>query len=468
MSDASDPEANAGVSFFKSPFSWAIENAGVVAIWAFMFGFAMCCIAVALQVHVVDFTGRFSAPALRDYVVALGPSTTAKEVGYLFAINWSVLGVFVQPLVLYFGLRTFANMAPALEAIAERGMVRDQTFEKVTAESVLARWRRSERVNRSIFYVIFLLCTLFLAFDWWQVVAQPILDPGIIARNHILLSDPSLEFDWSISCIFEGSRTSCAPLLAFGAVGYLFMACLLTSFAFGVAVAALHFSAFVLQRGGAAQRWRFFADVSDEDDRRCGWEVFGPFYSNLLCTGLGVLVGLWLMVMQNSYLRAPDAPNIANFIFQEGRDFLDIFETQVADLPQTLLNWIVAPGVSVFSSTQSGLGILLFGFVCLIALLASWWLLRATAAEGRRQAQRSADVIARDTALPVETIRARLRKMQFWPVGWISEVWLLTLMLVLFASLFSYRIVLIPVVYLIVRAIDASWKAIFSRRKEQD
>jgi hypothetical protein len=177
------------------------------------------------------------------------------------------------------------------------------------------------------------------------------------------------------------------------------------------------------------------------------------------------------MVVQNSYLRAPDAANVAEFIFREGKKGYDILSQQVnlLQMPGLVGRWLIGVdsehGLSdFFASMQAGLGILLFGFVCLIALLASWQLLRATAAEGRQHAQKNAESLAKENNTTADEIKKRLKRMQFWPVGWIRESELLIWMLVLFASLFSYRIVLIPVLILAARVFDVAIKLIFRRR----
>ena len=295
--------------------NWLADNAEFCGIACALFGFLLCGAAMMLGIDSVNFTGVFRAPELQNAPIDLG-NVAHKEVGYLWAINWSLFGVVVMPLIILFGLLTYREIEPTIERIGQRGMIRDvQTLEPIPAATLLEQWRRGEIAWRILFIIVFVFGALFIAFDGWKVVSDPILNPAVL--RGIRLDDPAYEFDWSISCLFEGSRTTCGPLMAFATLGYALVPGLSTVSAFIVVMVALRFMAFIASAGNRRHAWLVFVDISDSKHSRFGWTTFEGFFSNLLYFAIVVLFGLWLMVVQNSYLRDPNSESVVQMIFAE-------------------------------------------------------------------------------------------------------------------------------------------------------
>ena len=192
----------------------------------------------------------------------------------------------------------------------------------------------------------------------------------------------------------------------------------------------------------------------EERERRCGWEVFAEFYSHLLGFALVVLAGLWLMVVQNVYLRANDAADIFSFIVKT-KALPQQFVFSVNDLPkgiEAILGWtfgnegFLAPGKKV------EVGAVLVGLVSFGSIAASVALLGDAARKSRQTAEEHIREVSHEIHETQHTTTGRLELMEIWPVAWISELPLLAIMAFFLLSLIWYRlIVLIAILMFFIR-----------------
>jgi hypothetical protein len=456
MSMASEPKPVGGGN-------WFAQNAELIAVVMIVTGFVLCAAAMMLGVDNVTFTGDFRVPQLLDSHVDLAPAMK-KEVGYLWAPNWSIHGVLVLPLIVLFGLLTFRKIEPTLERMAARGMVRTvDTLKPVPAAELVAAWRRGDVAWTIVLGIIAVLATGFIAYDGWFVVTDPVSHPEKLSG--IGLGDPAYEYDWSISCLYAKSRTDCGALTAFAVTGYTLIAAVSTVFAFLVAVVALRFMAFVSSAGNKRGEWLVVVDVKSlkQNEKRFGWDEFEPFFSNLLYWAIFVLFSLWLMVVQNSYLRDPNSDSVLSFIFADSKaiaavsDINGVLKAFAADGVAVFARvgqWLFTePSRFFFANWQTELGVVLFGLVCAIAVVGAWLLLRATALKSQEIAHSKAKALAAEAGMKTKAFHERLDEMDYWPVAWIGQIRLFGLMLLMYASVFTYRLMLVVLVLVIVNVL---------------
>ncbi len=83
-----------------------------------------------------------------------------------------------------------------------------------------------------------------------------------------------------------------------------------------------------------------------------------------------------------------------------------------------------------------------------------WFLLRNAAMRARDFTLAHAAELARETrATKARIVEALNRPMAVWPVGWIRINELLAIMLVLFCSLLSYRLIVLPIVWMLAKGV---------------
>jgi hypothetical protein len=381
-----------------------------------------------------------------------------KEVGYLMALNWGLYSVLVVPFMTLFILRLWRTMPEALTLAATRGLIRRGDLGRLSSEEVATRWVRARRTCAGLFFLLFLFVAAFVGWDWWEVVGHPIIDPSVLSGR--TLQDKSLEFDWSIACVYPDGPSSCGGVFVFGLVAYVLIAMGSVAVAFASCVVAALFVAYL--SGGLGPRSERFVHVAipcDSTDDRGGFEIFGSFFSALFGLCIAVVIGCLTMIIQNAYLRDTQFGDVFNFMFSDLGKMVD--SLQAATLKNALefewVGWLFKPADRVFGNQQTGIGLLLLAITVILSTGMSWWLLRQTAREARRRSLANAATLAAECGMSESDFRAQLDRMDFWPVGWMKQNQLFILLLSLLASVFSYRLMLLPVAWVAVQGGKAIW-----------
>ncbi|MEN5147397.1 hypothetical protein [Brevundimonas diminuta] len=436
---------------------WAGDNLHLVWAYVALAMFLLVLASLPLGVWSTPFNG-----VLKDG--AQVGVEGVKEVGYLFALNWSLYSVAVLPFMAVFAVRVWVAMPETIQALSAAGMIRDAAFARVPGEAVLERWRKVHRGCFLLFFIIFICVMLFVMTDWWGVVAEPILYPATLTG--VTLADPVREFDWSVASLYEGSTVSKYPLLAFSFVGYVLVAGIATAVAFATCLSGLFFVAFMC--GVTANRrrgWTLAAMPAKEDDRG-GFRIFSPFFTAFICLSFTVAVGCLLMVIQNAYLRDPTSPNVFAFMFQDGGRLAHIVETSsLTTILQDAADWLFEPAMKVAANPQTGVGILVYAFTALAAVAVSWGLLRSTARVAQAFSLEHSPALAAELGVTNRVARGRLRDMELWPIGWMRLNQLVILVLAMALALLSYRLILAPAGLVAFLGVNSVIKIFVRRRK---
>jgi hypothetical protein len=429
-------------------------HAATLAVLMSAVGLLLCGIAIRLGVGEVAFTGVFNADVLQWSRTDLG-AVALKQVGYLWAPNWSLFGVVVLPIVVFFGLQVFLSFERTLRALAQRHMIRRvETFQPATLDDVLRRWRRGDGIWRAAALATMLIGCSYVGYDGWKVVGEPMALPGALAG--VDLSHPVYEFDWSIACLFAGSQTDCGALQTFSLAAYALLPGTATVLSALVAVGSLRFMAFVAGSGGRA--WALAIDPTDSARRRFGWGAFAPLFSSLACWAILMMFGLWLMVVQNVYLRDPNAESLLDMLAQDWRALTAAVRPGADGLGGVLPGfaaWALGDASRPFANNwQTGLGVVPFACVVMTGVIGSAWLLHRA---GRRSWEASLQRQGAQNA-------ARLPPMNAWPVSWIGGAPFFMVLTVMCGALFSYRLMLVAVAMLGVSVVAAAIGGLRTRK----
>lgn len=434
-----------------------------LTLWTILIGFAMILIAMMLKVSQVTFDGKLvnGFDVFAHTPTAPGAHRVAtKEVGFLFAFNWSLFSIVIAPAMVWFGLGLHRSVAITLENLAERGMLRDGDFGRLDAATVASLWRQHLTGNRLLFLFAFALVIGFNLYDWWSVVGDPILHPQAV---HAALNDPEMEYDWTVACLFADGHVPAMPLFAFGLAAYVFLSGMATAFALAVAISALHFIAFLTAGKVSGVRIELAAMPRlDKNDVHFGFGLFSDFFNNLLLTAIFILFALWLMMTQNIYLRDMGHADFGSFLLDDVA-----YAGQIVTLkttPEAALRWLSRPSLSLIANPQTTLALLLFPFVCIIAIGSSWFLLRNAAFAARELSLRNAARLASELgARKAGIVEALQGAMVVWPVGWIRANELIVIMVTLFCSPVSYRLIVIPLAWMLLKGGKGAMKVFLKK-----
>lgn len=248
------------------------------------------------------------------YPLATAGGVIDKEVGFIWAFNWSLAFIALYPAIAAVGLQTLREADRVGERLAARQMVVDADFRQAPAGAAAAQMRRSLARAMVAATILGGLFIVYAAWEFFAVVGQLYLDggvfPSVVPQNH-----PFLERDWSVAALLptaDGDGPAFWVNFGFTAVVYLLLTGLGSASVFAVFVCFLAVAAATYRMSAAGASLRLAPDLRDPAGRRafdprCGFEEFEGLVKLALLAVLLAFSVLFLIHLQNLYLRAPDA-----------------------------------------------------------------------------------------------------------------------------------------------------------------
>jgi hypothetical protein len=456
---------------FKSQASQRVVDAWFVAS---LFGFALAAASYYVGVGIVHFDGRL----LNGHTVA--GFGVAKEVGYFAALNWSVCGALMVPGLVVCSLKMHAAMEQTLRTLADRSMVRTKDdFKIVTADQLVARWKHDRALGLLVPFLAGAAAFSFIMLGWLTEVAIPSMH-GISSQDMLSIGSNAEEFDWSISCLMNNGQHvmgGCTGSMIFSLVAYLFIPAFNTAYAFSCMIDATRFVAFACGETRSPELadsdgallptgWVLVASPAQADDPRCGFSAFAPFVTPFLGMVMFILLTLFLVITQNTYLRDPNSHDILDFFSQ---DFFGVISA-VAGLQDGHMNLAAAiaqllrsdKAVSLFNP-KTLFSLFTYFFVVILCVSASVALIRRAAAGGRELAIEHISELAAETGQNRDNLRARLDSMTFWPLAWITQRATVLVIVFMSLALLSFRLALFPTAIGVGLLVAALWQRQRSR-----
>ena len=355
-----------------------------------------------------------------EYALPIAGGTMRKEVGFLSSLNWSLASLLVVPAIIAFGLYTYRQLPRIFEQLAKRHMVVDESLNPVDAATIQDQWRRYGRTIAVIAAAAVVVAVGYSLWEYYYVIGQHYLRGGF--PPDVSLADAYQERDWSVAALLgtpESERISKIANALFALIVYLLYAGLTSGFVFGIYVYLVGIAVFVYALAHREQGLRLVPDLSGGDaayDRRAGLQVFEPLVQNALFVTLLSFLMLFLIHLQNVYLRVP-VPSVFDFAFPNlgggEKGWVGFFESLAGAVTAR------AGLANLNSALAYGFGSFLFLLV--LAMLAATLRLAA-----QRSRQRLFDALAdENAALPPwlaplgrEKCLARLEAMSMWPARW--------------------------------------------------
>ncbi|RVN85966.1 RcgA family putative transporter [Sinorhizobium meliloti] len=219
--------------------------------------------------------------------VYLRADNVAKEVGFLWAPNWTFLFMVLLPLF-------FALVTELLAFWTKEGRVRLWAWNNTTTSE--DDWARNVEASSSSYWAVFLICVLFAGvFQWIGVCLIPLLEGGADYAT-----------SWGTLAIVRPEVISVPVSIAFTALAYLYMC--LCFYLFFAGLILLHTMIHDLRKIDLEAKILQQVGSQGEVRELCLRLMRGIFR----CTILGLLVAL-CMKAQSSYLTS-NAKNILDWL----------------------------------------------------------------------------------------------------------------------------------------------------------
>ena len=374
-----------------------------------------------------------------------------KQVGFIYAINWSMGAVVLFPLIWFLICHALGKLSDIQRSLVKAQMVVTSAFEPVRSEdpSVQALFRDARRVTLVIALGLPALIAIIPAWDFSCCVHAiyanecrynnltklvDVLEPGEVdcdpkdrePKRIVRLDHENILRDWSMSPFLsraDGLKADVKEIYWFVAAVYLVYPSL------GVGVLCAYFFVLVgigmmMSPEGADRHGLMILPDIESNDRRLGLECFEPLFKySMLIMVLAYSIA-HLLVLQNLYLRVP-SPSIFEFILPDTQSAMRAFDAgSIATAIDALIGNAFAPGVP--SGGLLGLaGRCAAAFMPVAFLGIAYLLLRASALRGRNIIRHEiksgrGHSLLKLTDLPEKEILRRLDAMTTWPLSWPS------------------------------------------------
>jgi hypothetical protein len=361
----------------------------------------------------------------------LGPSGQ-RQVGYLWAPNWSLTYAILGPIALYLMLKALKGTRNALDYLFETDMVRDEDMKPQGKHLSRQAWETGSRTRRFFLFLCAGLVPALLAYPEWYSHNKMRLWAG--ECKECVPSD----FDWGLAAIMKGNpeiskwQNASFDFLAFTCEGLLIGAAILCF------LYLLDLDQVLPGPEGRVNK-RLMPNLRSSDPRR-GFQNFEEPLQLMLNACLTFFLICYSIRVNRIYMRGEGYASIVDFI--QG-DIILLLKDKHLELNGSSL-------LSVLFGTPSDPQYQeFFGGIALILIsLFSLGVISLTVGNAARVAKANAvEYYEREDCqslfgLPVEEEKKRAADMTTWPLEWryFQLDALLAIMGLALASLWYYRI----------------------------
>ena len=243
---------------------------------------------------------------------------SGKELGYVFALNWSITYSLILPCLAYTTVKAVQSGLATLERLPQSHMLyhRDAHRFADTKEGVRLRatFKSDIAFPLRVWIALSAFALVFCLVEWWTQCGDPVWNEYSLEQ---IENDPRIELDWCVASQIYPDTVSARS-------NFLFSLCV---FVFGQAAAYAN-TLFVLIFGWAYVDFlkRLASDKGidgmvlipslDSSGARCGFEQFEEFGKSFLALLSWLFVAFYLVILSNQFLNHHDGGgNILGYTF---------------------------------------------------------------------------------------------------------------------------------------------------------
>lgn len=345
-----------------------------------------------------------------------GGCTIKKEVGYLYALNWSFNSILVLPCIVFFLLEALHAIPETLRGLSSRNMLVNGTFNPINVDIAVSDWNRTldEALKSKLVALLFLIALCEPIVEWFLTSVWPLLTGNLEATAE-------KEYDWAVAALLRiphGGFWARGINMLFSLLVFAMQSVMIAAFAFLLTLTYL-FSTFFNER---RENWRIVPSATDADTRK-GFQLFEEPIIHLVAAALLILGMFYFSKLQNAYLRTT-YPTIASFVRDDIIAGAKALGSSVD--PSSLLNQVPSKPKGD-PENFSGFMVLMGGFVVIVFVLGMpLWILRGVAMRGKNILEATSNHV--------------LGNMTFWPLSYMKLNTYIFLCILSAFSLYFYRL----------------------------
>jgi len=387
------------------------------------------------------------------YSCKQGAMCGQRQIGFLWAPNWSLTYAILGPLALLLMLEALKGIRDALDSVFQAEMVRDEHMEPIRVCLSSCAWKAGTRARSWFLAICAGLVPALLAYpEWWVHNLMRLKAGSCQACN------PS-DYDWGLAAIIRGwgGGPGWPENAAFD-----FLAFTCEAFLLGAAILCFLYLLDLRQvLPGPESRVNGFLwpNIRSNDPRR-GFQEFEEPLQLMLYACLTFFLICYSIRINRIYMRSVGYSSIIDFIQS---DIMSLVKNKIVELKGSELLGVLltTPSEAKYQEFFAGTALMLISLFSLSVII-------MTVSGAARRAKKRALMYyeGRDQGglfgLELNEERARAKKMTTWPLDWryFQLNALLAINIIALFSLYYYRIGLYIVVVVIAALLTRVRKAV--------
>lgn len=430
----------------------------LLIIWSIVIGnFSVDFNGVINQIEIINIDGK---EVEKIEIKEIKENNKTKEVGYILAFNWGFTGAILIPLMILFFLNVRGNIEKTLSQLSSRKMLKKEDGKVVSIEEICELWKNRSRIWITLSFFVFLIVVLFSMWDFIKVVHTPFYNIENVIKhippneytiqNNVLsikIDHKINEFDWSVGALFENTTLSIASNYWFSMCAYIWIAAIGGGIGFGAITYLIGFGTFIRAKNLANINIYLVLDKNSKDKhKRGGFEVFEDYFTNLIALCTIILMILYLMNIQNIYLRDFNSGNIFQFIFSDIHDYIKIFNfdfNKMDEKVDSLLTQILSGLGKILDNVQSSIAFIIASFIITFIYTFQFYTFHSSSQDAKQNTLKS---LNNDTEIE------KANNVTHWPLSWLSLRKLFFISIIMLASFIFFKLLVIMLIYLVFKA----------------
>jgi hypothetical protein len=365
--------------------------------------------------------------------------TITRQVGYIWAWNWSVSYAVLFPLSLYFGLLSLRCIRDSLREMHAQRMVRTAAMIAIEEPELENSWLGGDRVRRLLLWIFaFILPFTVSSYEWARNNLLRLFESPLAPATSVA------DYDWGLKALmFHAPVWARVTNAAFDLAAFCLEGLLLAG-SLAYFLMLLDLGRVIPLTTGNAEPIRLIPNLKSQD-RRAGFELFEEPLLQMLFVALVMFLMFYLVRIEGAYLHgAGSESNLAEFIQKDilagasGQQGV-LKSPDLASSVKANVAHLLDPGNMDVRDFLSQISVFLIFILCGIVIVMT---VRIACQSAITNAKNYLDNCQSCTLFEGkhDDERGRLEQITSWPLGYIKPNLLFLAMAFAVASLYYYRI----------------------------
>lgn len=233
-------------------------------------------------------------------------TSSGKEYGFLYEINWAANYIVFIPLALYFCTAALNAIYQTIVRISDSQMIVSENGEPLQKEQLTLAWNKFASYAIQIWFLLTLVILIACGIEWWQACVTPARYVG----HQLPANNPPIP-GWTLTPYLSGGRVAAVAVYLFGAVAYLAQGIVTAAFLLFISL-VFAFACWIFRYTSDDVDAELYPNPRSQDSRK-GFECFQLLIENLLLASVTLFFVFFMTRLQYIYIDS-NSQSIMGFI----------------------------------------------------------------------------------------------------------------------------------------------------------